>query len=166
MWPTRANGRVQRFDAFGGFLGMIAAGRPGGVAFSPQALAMDAGDNLYVADPFSNRVLRYDPLGRLAGQFSHPFQQPRALACDGGLLYVADGGDSTAMDAEIQGRVLALHLAQNMVLATVERPGRKLGALTRPGGLAVGPAPADGAGRGELYVADTMNHRILRFVWE
>ena len=59
------NGRVHRFDTRGSFLGLIAAVLPGGAAFSPQALATDAADNLYVADPFANRILRYDPLGRL-----------------------------------------------------------------------------------------------------
>ena len=57
-------------------------------------------------------------------------------------------------------------MAQSRVLATVERAGRRLGALMRPGGLAVAPATTNGSGRGDLYVADTMNHRILRFVWE
>ena len=159
------NGRVQRFDALGGFLGMIAAGQPG-AAFNPQALTTDASDNVYIADPFANRVLRYDPLGRLAGQFTSVFHQPRALACEDGLLYVADGGDGPVLDSEAQGRVLVLQMAQNRVLATVERPGRRLGSLTRPGGLAVGWPAADGTGRGDLYVADTMNHRILRFLWE
>ena len=62
--------------------------------------------------------------------------------------------------------MLALHMAQQRVLTTVDRPGRRLGRLTRPGGLAVAPASADGSGRADLYVADTMNHRIIRFLWE
>ena len=140
----------------------------GDAAFSPQALATDAADNLYIADPFANRVLRYDPLGRPAGQFATVFQQPRALACAQGVLYVADGGDGAgaALDGEAPGRVVAWQMAQSRALATVERAGRRLGSLARPGGVAVAPAASDGIGRGDVYVADTMNHRILRFLWE
>ena len=86
------NGRVQRFDVRATSWAR-SRGLPGGMAFSPQALATDAADNLYIADPFADRVLRYDPLGRPAGQFANAFRRPRAVACDQGVLYVADGGE-------------------------------------------------------------------------
>ena len=134
------NGRVQRFDCQGHFLGTISGTSPGGMAFSPQALATDAADNLYIADPFADRVLRFDPLGRPAGQFANAFRRPRAVACDQGVLYVADGGEGEAAampGGESQGRVLALHMAQQRVLTTVDRP------RTPPGP----PVPARRSGR-------------------
>ena len=162
------NGRVQRFDASGNFLGLIGMAGPGHVSsFRPQTVAVDLADNLYVADPFANRVSRFDPLGRLAGQSSREFYQPRSLACgEDGMLFVADGGDGVSLEADARGRVLAWHVPQNRALATVEQPGRNLGSLSRPCGLAFGPASTDSAASGDLYVADTMNHRILRFLWE
>ena len=55
------------------------------------------------------------------------------------------------------------------VIATVEKIGRSLGSLLRPGGLALGP-PSEKPVPGrvvwdDIYIADTLNHRILRFAW-
>jgi hypothetical protein len=51
----------------------------------------------------------------------------------------------------------------------MENVGRGLGHLARPGGIAAAPIQQSkiepGAERGDIYVSDTMNHRILRFVW-
>ena len=63
------NSRVQRFDAEGRFLNAI--GAPGGYfphLSSPQAVATEPGGGLAVADTFAQRLLRYDPLGRLDRQ--------------------------------------------------------------------------------------------------
>jgi len=169
------NGRVQRFDGEGRFVGAL--GGPGLVGpglGSPQALAVQPGGGLYVAETSARRVTVFDALGRperqIGGTPSVSLLQPRALALDpAGLLYVADAGDPDPITGETRGRVQCLSLADGRVLATVERLGRSLGTLLRPGGLAVGPAPAPdargAAARRDLYVADTMNHRILRFAW-
>ncbi len=179
------NSRVQRFDGEGRFVGAVGGlGLIGGGLGSPQALAVQPGGGLYVAETSAHRVTVFDPLGRPERQIggglgagrrslgSAPplsLLQPRALALDpAGLLYVADAGEPDAITGETRGRVQCLSLADGRVLATLERLGRSLGTLLRPGGLAVGPAPAangHGAARRDLYVADTMNHRILRFVW-
>jgi DNA-binding beta-propeller fold protein YncE len=159
------NGRVQKFDPGGHFLAAFVAP---GTTFSPQAVAVDREENVYIADPFTGRIWRFDALGRPAGSMMAQFHHPRALACGTeGLVYVADAGQeaSAGLDADAHGRVLALHGAQSHVLATVEDAGRRLGGLARPGGLAVAP-PAGPNRRGDLYVADTRNHRILRFLWE
>ncbi len=183
------NSRVQRFDQTGRFLSFVggAAGNEIGLS-SPQALAAEPGGSLTVADTFAQRLLRFDPLGRLDRQLggvesrlklrrSRPvapslaFYQPRALAADpsGLLLYVADSGAPDPLTGETRGRVQCVSVSEGRVIATVEKAGRSLGTLLRPGGLAV--SPVSDAGRhgslvhGDLYVADTMNHRILRFAW-
>jgi len=54
------------------------------------------------------------------------------------------------------------------VLSKFDRLPQRNGLLNRPSGLAIGPpshVPRNTAPRGDIYVADTMNHRILRFVW-
>jgi len=180
------NSRVQRFDSAGRFLGFIggAAGYETGIS-SPQALAADAGGSVFVADTFGRRILRFDPLGRLdrqmggwqKGQIARRsavptinFYQPRALAVDpSALLYVADGGAPDALTGETRGRVQCVSLPEGRVVATLEKVGRSLGTLLRPGGLAVSPVADSGRqggpAWGDLYVADTMNHRILRFAW-
>ena len=180
------NCRVQCFDAAGKFVSYIGgtAGYESGIS-SPQALAAGVGGSLTVADTYEQRVLRFDPLGRLDRQIGGRPQvqirrrtttpsvrlfQPRALAADGAaLLYIADGGEPDALTGETRGRVQCLSLPEGHLVATIEKVGRSLGTLLRPGGLAVSPRVEEGRPgalvRGDLYVADTMNHRILRFAW-
>ncbi|MDQ2799341.1 MAG: NHL repeat-containing protein [Armatimonadota bacterium] len=162
------NNRIQRFSREGRFLNIVgAAGRLSG----PQAVAVDASASLYVADTFAQRVLRYDPLGRLLGQYGGrsgvAFFQPRALAIDpAGLLYVADGGNTTP-GSETLGRVQGVDVVSGLGRLSVERPGRGLNPIGRPGGLAMGLPTVESASRGivrrDVYVADTINHRLLRF---
>lgn len=165
------NHRVQRFNRDGQFLGLI--GAPGGLYAplkSPQAVAVDAGDNLFVADTVARRVVQYDPQGRPIPRRDLPaLAQPRALAVDaGGLLYLADSLPPTAMETEEAGRVQCLDLGAGRVRGEV-RHGERARVLARPSGLAVSPlveqGEATGLGFGDLYVSDTRNHRILRFVW-
>jgi tripartite motif-containing protein 71 len=178
------NSRVQRFRSDGRFLNMLGApGAYGPGLSSPQAVAAEPGGALYAAETFAGRLVRFDPLGRLDQQIGGiktrrsssasaiTMHQPRALALDpAGLLYVADAGEPDPLTGETRGRLQCLLLREDRpVIATIEKIGRSLGSLLRPGGLAVGP-PSDKPqpGRiswGDLYVADTMNHRILRFAW-
>jgi len=177
------NSRVQRFDAEGRFLSVIGApGLYGTGLSSPQAVAVDPGGNLYAADTGQSRLVRFDPVGRADRQIGGvsgngrrtrddslplPLHSPRAMVIDPmGLLYVADGGEPDPLTGEMRGRVRCLLLSNGEVLATVDRVGRSLGTLLRPGGLALTPiAAADGLQRGDLYIADTLNHRVLRFSW-
>ncbi len=186
------NSRVQRFDAAGRFLSFVGgtSGYESGIS-SPQALAAGAGGSLAIADTLEQRVLSFDPLGRLDRQIGGrphgqirrrttapavSFYQPRALAVDASaLLYVADGGEPDSLTGETRGRVQCLSLPEGRLIATIDRVGRSLGTLVRPGGLAISPPVQAALGvntgrsglpvRGDLYVADTMNHRILRFAW-
>ncbi len=183
--------RVQRFSPEGRYLNSLGQSGPG--LSSPQALAPVSGGALYVAETFAQRLVRFDPLGRMdsqiGGQIGGPrfrrhnaplssitlssitLHQPRALAFDpAGLLYVADAGEPNSLTGETHGRVQCVSLSDGLpVIATIEKLGRSLGTLMRPGGLAVGPSsekPMPGrAVWGDLYIADTLNHRILRFAW-
>ncbi len=166
------NSRVQRFDPAGGFLSVI--GAPGGLyapLVSPQSVAVDSRDHLWVADTLAHRIVEYDPLGRpVARLLPLPFQQPRAVACDmSGLLYVADFAPVDALSQRAHGRVLALDPHKGLTRAAVDG-GNERAALSRPGGVAPSlPASQGGlTGRAssDLYVSDTLSHRILRFVWE
>jgi len=173
--------RIQRFSFEGRFLNVLGQNGPG--LSSPQAVAAAPGGAVYVAETFAQRIVRFDPLGRLDRQIGGtklrrygaappvPLNQPRALALDpAGLLYVADAGDPDLVTGETRGRLQCLSLSEDRpVIATIEKIGRSLGSLLRPGGVAIGP-PSDRPvpGRvvwGDVYVADTLNHRILRFAW-
>lgn len=163
------NSRVQRFDLEGNFLATL--GGRGGIyppLVSPQAVTVDHRDNLFVADTFAHKIVQYDFLGRLVARITaSDLHEPRALAWDPlGLLYVADSKPGQDMNSE--GRLQAIDTKTGLGRATVSRMNGT-GALARPGGLAVSWTPdpelAVRPEYGEVYVADTMNHRILRFVW-
>jgi sugar lactone lactonase YvrE len=178
------NCRVQRFDREGRYLNSIGSRSGQGVITTPQAVAVDRDEYVYVLDTFGHRVVRYDPNGRFAGQFgggvlrnaapnpaSPRFHEPRAIVADPcGLVYVTDTGDTMADGTPSRGRLQVLDATTGRSELGIDRLGRNLGFLFRPGGLAITPPSVlDGKFgeelRGDIYVSDTMNHRILRFAW-
>lgn len=178
------NCRVQLFNREGVFVRTVGANTGFGSLTTPQAVAVDGEEFVYVLDTFGHRIVRYDALGRFAGQVGgsrfrrNPqdnkprFIEPRAIVADpAGLIYVADTGDTLPDGNPSRGRLQVMDKATGEVLLAIDRLGRNLGSLFRSGGLAIAPPTAPGAvrpgetPRGDLYVADTMNHRILRFAW-
>lgn len=172
------NCRVQRFDYSGRFVGYL--GAPGSIhppLSNPQAITCDKAGNIFVADTLANRVARYDPAGRFVAHYGAAightlramattvrFQEPRALVSDErGDLYIADGEAGT-------GRLIVVNIENGNIRASVEQPGRGLGSLARPGGVVLMPAYKGGMPgstlRADVYLADTMNHRILRLAWK
>lgn len=172
------NCRVQRFDFTGRFMGFL--GAPGSIhppLSNPQAISCDKGGNIFVADTLANRIARYDPAGRFVAHYGAAighttramaatvrFQEPRALASDErGDLYIADGEAGT-------GRLIVVCVENGNIRGNVEKPGRGLGTLARPGGVALMPPYRGGMPgsivRADIYLADTMNHRILRLAWK
>lgn len=151
---------------------------------NPLALALDSQDNLYVADSFNHRVLFYEkPLSsgdvtpdRVFGQPDLVSVQPNAggsISADGlhfpsGVavdaadnLYVSDShnhrllvyldpanGDTTAD--------VVFGQAGDFTTGTANKGGISAASLNYPYGLLV-------AGNGSLYVADSDNHRLLRY---
>jgi len=169
------NARVQCFSRDGTLLGIL--GSPGSVhprIANPQAVACDCYGNVYIADTLSNRILTFDPGGRFLtflGGVPGPsnrmpelvLSEPHALAFDErGRLYIADGMRG-------QGKLIAISPETFTIHTVLENVGRGLGHLARPGGIAAAPVTRSrvepGTETGDLYVSDTMNHRILRFVW-
>jgi sugar lactone lactonase YvrE len=169
------NGRVQRFSHTGKYIGSL--GAPGTIypaLVNPQSITCDQTGNIYVADTLSNRIARYDPVGRFTGHFGGVltvkatplapnvrFSEPHALACNQrGDIFIADGNNGT-------GRIVVLASDTGVVRLTLDEPGQGLGRFSSPGGIALSPQVRydhpDGVPRADLYLADTMNHRIIRF---
>ncbi|NEN84894.1 hypothetical protein G3T11_21910, partial [Paenibacillus elgii] len=130
-------------------------------AFSrPSGLTVDSSGNLYVADKSNNRIQKltaatgmWSEWGKGSGAFGTrlgEFANPTSVALDrSGNVYVADTGN---------------HRVQKLMAATGVwsewkrsdgRAGSSLGEFNNPSGVAMDS-------RGNVYVADTGNHRIQK----
>ncbi|MED5017978.1 S-layer homology domain-containing protein [Paenibacillus chibensis] len=146
----------------------IQYGKPGTVAndsvgsfHTPAGVAVDDKGNMYVADADNDRIQKLDvstgewsiwgKAGGGAGSELGEFNHPRGVAVDGsGNVYVADTDNH---------RIQMLDAAAG-TWSEWKKPGggsgNGLGEFKSPKGIAVD-------GNGNLYVADTDNHRIQKF---
>ena len=172
----RNNHRIRKVDSAGA-ISTVAGGGPigdGGAAvaaqlYSPQGVAPDGAGNLYIADLGNRRIRKVDAAGVIStvagagtrgyggdgGAATEAQLGPRGVALDGaGNLYIADTSNHRIRKVDAAG-----------VISTVAGDG------TRGSGGDGGPAVAaqldlpNGValdGLGNLYIADTGNHRIRK----
>lgn len=127
---------------------------------APQGLALDQDGNLYVSDTGNGRVLRFDGglpgLGTVIasnGLGSGQVRSPRGLAVTPTFqLFITD---------ELASRVLRIEDANTVLTATtgvaIATSGVGLNKVKNPQGIALD-------GDGTIYVADTGNSRVLRWM--
>jgi sugar lactone lactonase YvrE len=137
---------------------------------SPCGIAVDAAGNLYVADTDNHRIRKIDPTGNVTtiaggGTNGHAdgagtaarFNMPYGIAIDAaGNLYVADTGNHRIRKIDPTGNVTTI--------AGGGTNGHADGAGTAarfnmPYGVAIDAT-------GNLYVADTENHRIRKLSYQ
>ncbi len=142
--------------------------------YQPLGVALDAAGNLYVADSLAHRVLRF-PVGtttadRVYGQRgsfttrdpnkggldADTLKSPSGVAVDGSAVYVADTGN---------WRVLRYAGASTTATRVYGQDGSYTTAFPNAGGVSAQSlnAPSRLTFAGALWVADTLNHRVLRF---
>ena len=148
------NDRIQVFSPSGQWLRQWGGhGYEPGEFLRPRALAIDAKDQIYVADSCNHRIQVFDTSGKLLrawgtrgdrlGEMSYPFDV--ALGPDGSV-YVCEYGNQRVQKFRPDGRPLGVWGG----------PGRGPGGLNNPWALAVDR-------RGSVSVIDSNNHRVQRF---
>jgi DNA-binding beta-propeller fold protein YncE len=96
-----ANNRIAKFDKDGRFLAHWGStGSEAGQFSGVKAIAIDAQDNVYVADMGNKRIQVFDATGVFKTQFGN-VGTPRALCVSRGstpYLYIAHAGDEDGME--------------------------------------------------------------------
>ena len=139
---------------------------------NPEGVALDGTGNLYITDRYNHRVRRVDPSGTITtvagnGQFGYSgdgdlavkaqLRDPWGVTVDGvGNLYIADSGNNCIRRVDAAG-----------IITTVAGIADVYYGYGGDGGLAVeaklaGPEGVALDGAGNLYIADTRNHRVRR----
>ena len=151
QWSTDSGASWANFATIGSGLNQVRA---------PQGVALDSTGNLYVSDTGNGRVLRFNggvPGSGIViasnGTASGQVGSPRGLVIDSTFrLFITDESNS---------RILRISHANTTVSATsgamIATLGTALNRVKNPQGIAID-------GNGTLFVADTGNSRILRWV--
>ena len=155
-----SNDRIRRIDARTGLISTVlgtgerASNGDGGPAdqastLMPDALCLDAHDNLYVGEKYGTGVPGF-------GEEGLPGSQTSCNSCEAGIWADVDG---TVLWSDCSGR-LRRYDGKTGIVATVlggtsvhDGGAAAQGFLCGPGGLAVGPED-------QLYIADVWNQRI------
>jgi sugar lactone lactonase YvrE len=148
--------RIQKFSRDGKFLLQWGGtGEEPGQFRRPQSMAVDADDNIWVADACNHRIQVFDKEGKLIKHWgqegSAPGQlyYPYGLALDGkGHLYICEYGNHRVQKFDLNGKSLGTWGAH----------GRGPGQLHNPWAIAFDS-------KGRLYVLDSSNNRVQRVMF-
>ena len=134
--------------------GMAGPGPGQFAAASPAGVALDAADNVYVADRNNHRIQKFTSDGAFVAQYGSfgssngQLNAPEGVAVDSaGNIYVAEYSNE---------RVQKLNATGSHVGYIGSGPGTGDGQFQHPTGLALD-------GSGNLYVADDANNRVQKF---
>ena len=159
LFVAEGTNRIDRFDASGRLIGSFGHGGDGVGEFHFGAgggndapagggLAI-SGNLLFVSDSYNDRIQRFNLDGSGGAEIVSPgtLAYPRGLAVRNTRLLVADDKNHRIAVFDTGGRLLRTF---------ARGPGSEGGQLNAPFGIAV-----DGPGR--VFVADDLNHRVVRF---
>lgn len=150
-WPGLGGHRVQKFDPTGQLLLQWGGeGSAPGQFNLPTGIALDAEENVFVADSYNSRIQKFAPDGTFLAAWGAHGTEPGQLNCPQGLA-VDGAGDLWVADT-YNNRIQQFTAAGKFLTAR-GRQGTGAGEFWLPCGIAVDQA-------GTVYVADTMNNRV------
>jgi len=139
--------RVLKFDKTGKFIKSWGGkGKEPGQFEVAHGIAIDAKGLLWVADRENQRIQIFDAGGKFVREVKYA-GLPCSLAIGNQYIYMVNG---------FAGQLLRLDL-QGKVLAATGKPGTGLGEFGEAHFIAVSP-------KGEIYVADSVNAAVQKFV--
>jgi DNA-binding beta-propeller fold protein YncE len=145
--PGRGDPRVLKFDKDGKFLKSWGGkGTEPGMFTVAHGIAIDAKGLLWVTDRENQRIQIFDQDGKFVREVKYA-GLPCGLDIGGQYIYMVNG---------FAGQLLRLDLEGN-VLAATGKPGKGLGEFGEAHFIAVSP-------KGEIYIADTVNSTLHKFV--
>ncbi len=176
----KANHRIRRVDVTGTITTIAGTGEKGydgddkpatsARLSGPSGVAVDGGGNVFIADTDNRRIRRVDTSGRIttvAGTGGYGYDgddkpatstilaDPNAVAVDAsGNFYIADTFNKRIRRVNTSGRITTVAGTGTEGYDGDDKPATTA-ALSLPRGVAVDAA-------GNLYIADTSNHRIRR----
>jgi DNA-binding beta-propeller fold protein YncE len=140
--------RVLKFDRDGNFIKAWGKKGKGPGEFDlAHSIALDAQDRVYVADRDNQRIQVFDADGNYLRESKHPGTPCGLFIGPDQHIWLAHGHAGQVMKLDLDGNVLGVTGSQ----------GKALGQFGEAHFIAVSP-------KDEIYVADTLNWRIQKFV--
>ncbi len=146
-------GRVQKFDPDGNYL--LQWQMPEITRGRPKGMACDHEGNIVVVEPHYSRINHFTPEGRLVSQWGVHGRESGQLSFPRAVAVGADGS-AYVSEFQIVERVQRFRPDRQAVLFEVRGAGHATGQFNRAEGLSLSPS-------GELFVADSCNHRVQVF---
>ncbi len=148
------NNRIQRFSSTGAYIGKWGTTGSGNGQFSIPSDVAFGSNSVYVTDSGNDRVQRFSTSGVFTAVYGSTGSGPGQLEAPRGIVYDSASFEFLVMDT---GNDRLQRFDQNGVfLEETGVTGVGDGQFTDPEDLAIDV-------RGNVFVADTLNHRVQRF---
>jgi sugar lactone lactonase YvrE len=146
----KGESRVVKFDRDGNFIKTWGGKGAGAGEFDlPHSLVFDAQGLLYIADRNNARIQVFDADGAYIRESSHPGTPCGLFMGADRHIWLAHGHTGQIMKLDLDGKVIGMMAGAG--------PGKALGKYGEAHTIAVSP-------RDEIFVADTLNWRVQKYV--